>query len=156
MTNPEISELLALLQGTNITVFELEREGVRIRIEKPAFPSIAGMKLVSRENTSQDHAPTEGGKTVSHSPLSNKESSRTVTSPIVGTFYRSPSPDASSYIELGATVRKGQILCIIEAMKLMNEIESEFDGVVKAILVEDGKAVEFGTPLIEIEIAPEN
>ncbi|MDA8060400.1 MAG: acetyl-CoA carboxylase biotin carboxyl carrier protein [Leptospirillum sp.] len=154
MTNPEISELLALLQGTNITVFEMEREGLRIRIEKPAYQASAGMKLVAREPLA-DHHSSEGFRQQAPVPP-DKESSRNVTSPIVGTFYRSPSPDAGPYVEIGATVRKGQVLCIIEAMKLMNEIESEFDGIVKAILVEDGRAVEFGTPLIEIAITPEN
>jgi len=154
MTNPEISELLALLQGTNITVFELEREGVRIRIEKPAYSASAGMKLIPREPLSE-YQLSEGFKQPA-TPHSDKESSRNVTSPIVGTFYRSPSPESGPYVEIGSVVRKGQILCIIEAMKLMNEIESEFDGIVKAILVEDGRAVEFGTPLIEIAITPEN
>lgn len=71
----------------------------------------------------------------------------TVTSPFVGTFYKAPSPDAPNYVEVGARVRKGQTMCIVEAMKLMNEIESEVDGTVVAILVENGKPVEFGTPL---------
>ncbi len=153
MTNPEISELLALLQGTNITVFELEREGLRIRIEKPAYTTTAGIKLLTRESSSEHHL-SEGLKHPA-TPQSDKESSRNVTSPIVGTFYRSPSPEAGPYVEIGSVVRKGQVICIIEAMKLMNEIESEFDGIVKTILVEDGRAVEFGTPLIEIAITPE-
>jgi acetyl-CoA carboxylase biotin carboxyl carrier protein len=154
MTNPEISEILALLQGTNITVFELEREGLRIRIEKPAYQTSTGLKLISREPISE-YPSSEGLKHPANS-LSDKEASRNITSPIVGTFYRSPSPEAGPYVEIGSVVRKGQVLCIIEAMKLMNEIESEFDGIVKTILIEDGRAVEFGTPLIEIAITPEN
>ncbi|HWP35744.1 MAG TPA: acetyl-CoA carboxylase biotin carboxyl carrier protein, partial [Thermodesulfobacteriota bacterium] len=78
---------------------------------------------------------------------------RTVTSPIVGTFYRAASPDAPPYVEVGSVVKKGQVLCIIEAMKLMNEIEAEFDGRVVAILVENGQPVEFGEPLFHIEPA---
>ncbi|EQD72746.1 Acetyl-CoA biotin carboxyl carrier [mine drainage metagenome] len=142
------------MQGTNITVFELEREGLRIRIEKPAYSTSAGMKLIARDPLLEH--PSTAGFSQSETLPANKESSRNVPSPIVGTFYRSPSPEAGPYVEIGSVVRKGQILCIIEAMKLMNEIESEFDGVVKAILVEDGRAVEFGTPLIEIAITPEN
>ena len=74
-----------------------------------------------------------------------------VRAPMVGTFYRAPSPDAPAYVEPGDRVRKGQTLCILEAMKLMNEIESEFDGVVRAILAESGEPVEYGQPLFELE-----
>ena len=74
-----------------------------------------------------------------------------VTSPFVGTFYRSPAPDQPSFVEVGSVVRKGQTLCIVEAMKLMNEIESEFSGKITEILVENGQPVEFGQPLFRIE-----
>jgi len=73
-----------------------------------------------------------------------------VNSPFVGTFYRSPSPDSAVFVEVGTRVKKGQTLCIVEAMKLMNEIESELDGEIVAILVENAKPVEFGTPLFII------
>ena len=75
----------------------------------------------------------------------------TVTSPIVGTFYRSPSPDADPYVEEGESVKKGQVLCIVEAMKLMNEIESEVDGRLVKILVENTKSVEYGQALFLID-----
>ncbi|HRE15213.1 MAG TPA: acetyl-CoA carboxylase biotin carboxyl carrier protein, partial [Usitatibacteraceae bacterium] len=78
-------------------------------------------------------------------------SGHTLKSPMVGTFYRSPSPGAPSFIEVGQAVTKGQTLCIIEAMKLLNEIESDASGVVKAILVENGQPVEYGQPLFVIE-----
>lgn len=77
---------------------------------------------------------------------------KVVTSPMVGTFYSKPSPKEKSYVEVGKTVSVGETLCIIEAMKLMNEIESEYTGKIVKILVEDGKAVEYGTPLFEIEV----
>lgn len=80
------------------------------------------------------------------------ENIETVKSPMVGTFYLKPSPSASAYVEIGKEVKVGDTLCIIEAMKLMNEIESEYTGKISKILVEDGKAVEYGTPLFEIEI----
>jgi acetyl-CoA carboxylase biotin carboxyl carrier protein len=76
-----------------------------------------------------------------------------LTSPIVGTFYRAPSPDASPFVELGSRVRRGQVMCIIEAMKLMNEIESDVDGVVTAIYPQNAQAVEFGEPLFAIRTA---
>ena len=75
----------------------------------------------------------------------------TITCPIVGTFYRAPSPDAPPFVDAGAKVRKGQVICIIEAMKLMNEIESELDGVIVRALVENGQPVEYGEPLFLIE-----
>lgn len=156
MTNSEIQELLALLQGTNVTIFELEQEGTRIKIQKSplavsesfrAFPS----QQHRVEGTSQvypaDHPPVSGNQ---------KTSLRTITAPIVGTFYRSASPESAPYVEVGAPVQKGQILCIIEAMKLMNEIESEFDGTVRSIFLENGQSVEFGMPLIEIELSSES
>ena len=76
-----------------------------------------------------------------------------VKAPLVGRFYRAPAPDAAVFVEVGDRVRKGQVLCIIEAMKLMNQIESEEGGVVRAVLAEDGRPVEFGEPLFEIEKA---
>lgn len=79
-----------------------------------------------------------------------KKEGNIVNSPMVGTFYSKPSPDQNPFVEVGKTVKKGDVLCIIEAMKLMNEIESEFDGEIKEILVKDGEAVEYGKPLFII------
>jgi acetyl-CoA carboxylase biotin carboxyl carrier protein len=79
------------------------------------------------------------------------ESAAMITSPFVGTFYRSPSPDAASFVEVGQTIRKGQVVCIVEAMKLMNEIESDLDGKVLDVLVKNGAHVEYGQPLFRIE-----
>ncbi len=83
----------------------------------------------------------------------NERKGHVITSPFVGTFYRSPAPDQPSYAEVGTAVKKGQVLCIIEAMKLMNEIESEVTGKVAEVLVQNGQAVEFGQPLFRIEPA---
>jgi acetyl-CoA carboxylase biotin carboxyl carrier protein len=82
-----------------------------------------------------------------------KESGAMITSPFVGTFYRSPSPEAASFVEVGQTIRKGQVVCIVEAMKLMNEIESDLDGKVLDVLVKNGAHVEYGQPLFRIEKA---
>ena len=90
-----------------------------------------------------------GGSTPAAAPAALPEGT-TLTSPFVGTFYRSPSPDAGFFVEIGSKVRKGQTLCIVEAMKLMNEIEAEVDGTVVAILVENAKSVEYGMPLFII------
>ena len=80
-----------------------------------------------------------------------EDNCKIVKSPMVGTFYLKPSPNANSYVEIGQKVKKGDVLCIVEAMKLMNEIESEFDGEIKEILVQDGEAVEYGKPLFKIK-----
>jgi|TARA_B110000261_G_scaffold110341_1_gene123477 acetyl-CoA carboxylase biotin carboxyl carrier protein len=82
--------------------------------------------------------------------LSNDENEKKITSPMVGTFYRAVSPDSNPFVDVGTTVKKGDTLCIIEAMKLLNEIESDKDGVIKAILFENGQPVEFGEPLFII------
>ena len=74
-----------------------------------------------------------------------------VTSPLVGTFYRAPSPDMSPFVDVGTRIKKGQVLCIVEAMKLMNEIESEIEGAVVQVLVENGQPVEYGEPLFKIK-----
>lgn len=80
-----------------------------------------------------------------------KTAGKIITSPMVGTFYMKPSPNADPYVKVGQKVKKGDVLCIIEAMKLMNEIEAEFDGTIKEILVKDGESVEYGKPLFELE-----
>ena len=105
----------------------------------------SGVSLESVEETeiNSNQAPrTEEAKETKKLPEGT-----TITSPFVGTFYRSPGPDAAPFVELGSRIRKGQSLCIVEAMKLMNEIESEIDGEIVAILTDNAKPVEFGTPL---------
>lgn len=138
----DLKELIDLLKDTDITELQIEKEGTKVKIRREKILSsldIAAQKLSgSREAT--------GAET-------GEESQRlvTVTSPIVGTFYRAPSPDAAPFTEVGARVKKNQVICIIEAMKLMNEIESEVDGIVVKILVENGQPVEYGEPLFLIE-----
>jgi acetyl-CoA carboxylase biotin carboxyl carrier protein len=155
LTNEEIKALLALLQSTNVTLFELEQEGVRIKIQKSPLPAGEVFRLPASRPSAGELLDQASAEQSSQSVPPAKTNTRTITAPIVGTFYRSPSPEAAPYVEVGSVVQKGQILCIIEAMKLMNEIESEFEGTVKAILMENGQSVEYGMPLIEIEIGPE-
>jgi len=141
--------LVDLLKRNNLTELELEREGVRIRVRhEVGIKSIAAAAtdivpaaaVAASQPTAAAGGPTEdtGGLV-------------TITSPIVGTFYRSPSPDADPYVEEGDFVKKGQVLCIVEAMKLMNEIESEVDGQVVKILAESTKPVEYGQALFRID-----
>jgi acetyl-CoA carboxylase biotin carboxyl carrier protein len=145
----QIQELIDLLRRNNLTELEVERQGIRIRVRhevlvKPTAASLQESAPASPQQPIQSASATMPA-------LEGAPSFVTVTSPIVGTFYRSPSPDADAYVEEGDTVKKGQVLCIVEAMKLMNEIESEVDGCVVKILVENTKSVEYGQPLFLID-----
>jgi acetyl-CoA carboxylase biotin carboxyl carrier protein len=143
----KIKQIVELLVGTDITELHVEKDGecVTIKRGKP-FSSIV------EENTHRvSYKEKEESEEKGESEESDTQKFFTVTSPIVGTLYRASSPDASAFVEEGNTVKKGQILCIIEAMKLMNEIESEIDGVIVKILVENGQPVEYGQKLFLIE-----
>lgn len=113
-------------------------------------------KIIVTANQENEVKQTIPSETNNQMPQENqpteKENIKIVKSPMVGTFYSKPAPTAESYVEVGKEVKVGETLCIIEAMKLMNEIETEYAGKISKILVEDGKAVEYGTPLFEIEI----
>ncbi|HET9987757.1 MAG TPA: acetyl-CoA carboxylase biotin carboxyl carrier protein [Kofleriaceae bacterium] len=100
----------------------------------------------------QHHAPAHAAPAAAPAPAAaaSDDKSHVVTSPFVGTFYRKPNPDSANYVSLGDKVDKGQVLCIVEAMKLMNEIEADTAGTITGILVEDGTSVEYGQPLFKI------
>ncbi|MEW6163076.1 MAG: acetyl-CoA carboxylase biotin carboxyl carrier protein [Nitrospirota bacterium] len=139
----DLKELIELLKETDITELQLEKDGTKVRIKREKI--LSSMEIpVQKLGGLHEKITQETG-----------EETRliTVTSPIVGTFYRSPSPEAAPFVEVGSRVKKGQVLCIIEAMKLMNEIESEVDGIVVKPLVENGQPVEYGEPLFLIEPA---
>lgn len=138
----DLKALIELLKDTDITELQLEKEGSKLKIKREKILTTIEMPL--------QKPPVTQNKTVE---ATAEESQRlvTITSPIVGTFYRAPSPDSNPFVEIGSKVSKGQVLCIIEAMKLMNEIESETDGIVVKILVENGQPVEYGEPLFLIE-----
>jgi acetyl-CoA carboxylase biotin carboxyl carrier protein len=139
----DLKSIIELLKETDITELLVEKEGTKVRIKREKmFPSIeipSSKSHVTRETVIEETPEEETQRLV------------TVTSPIVGTFYRSPSPDAQPFVDTGQKIKKGQVLCIIEAMKLMNEIESEVDGVVVKGLVDNGQPVEYGEPLFLIE-----
>ena len=147
--NKDIQELIDLLKKNNLTELELERDGLRIRVRYEI-----GAKTITTTVADQG---TSGSTAVSHLPAAAGTQTEdttgmiTIASPIVGTFYRSPSPDADPYVEEGDYVKKGQVLCIVEAMKLMNEIESEVDGRVTKILAESTKPVEYGQALFLVD-----
>ena len=146
----EIQELIDLAKRNNLAELEVEREGVRIRIRRDAS---AGTQPVSVREVMTAGQDASKEKPALPSPA-EATGYVTVTSPIVGTFYRSASPDADAYVEEGDFVKQGQVLCIVEAMKLMNEIESEADGRIIKILAESTKPVEYGQPLFIIDPQP--
>jgi len=156
MNLKEIKELIDLLKGSDISELEIERSGVKVRIRKggdvtfhSAMPRMEYPPAAIVAPAVVD-IPTPAA-TAEKAADQAKANQTKVTSPIVGTFYRSSSPDKPSYVEVGDIVKKGQVLCIIEAMKLMNEIESETAGKIVQILVENGSPVEYGQPLYLIE-----
>ncbi|MBI4354468.1 MAG: acetyl-CoA carboxylase biotin carboxyl carrier protein [Candidatus Omnitrophica bacterium] len=143
-----IEEMLQLMESRSLVELELEHEGMRIRLKK-ASP-VQGPQLVEYvSGTPQPATPAsasppgkaaeEGGRRV------------VIKSPMVGTFYRAPAPDAPPFVDVGQEIEEGQVVCIIEAMKLMNEIKSEVAGRVVEIFGENGDAVEFGQSLFAIE-----
>jgi len=145
----QIQELIDLLKKNNLTEMELEHEGLRIRVRHETGPKTM-TATIPEQGTSISTSPAQlpavaGTKTETPSGMI------TIVSPIVGTFYRSPSPDADPYVEEGDYIKKGQVLCIVEAMKLMNEIESEVDGRITKILAESTKSVEYGQALFLVD-----
>ena len=155
----EIKALLALMQEYGLTELELDdKKRGRLKLVRALTASAAihdPMPAVapSTGGTAARHVTPRAAKggDASTSP-SIRENQQLVTSPMVGTFYRSSSPDAPPYVEEGNSVRKGQTLCIIEAMKMMNEIEAEMAGRIVRILCENAQAVEYGQPLMVVEV----
>ena len=150
----EIKEILAVLKDSDVTELELERgAGVRLKIRRGPVPS-AVPQMMAQPMMMQAPAPAAAAATAAKAdaPAAEKPG-KLITSPFVGTFYRAASPDSPNYVDLGASVKKGQVLCIVEAMKLMNEIEAEFDGKVAEILAENSQPVEYGQALFRIEPA---
>lgn len=149
-----IQELIKTVSDSNLTSVELETEGVKIKLEKKQelisverIPEVV-KKVAAEEQTTVAQETPEPQEIVKVEAV--KKEGLLVTSPIVGTFYDSPSPDSENFVAVGTKVKKGQVLCIIEAMKLMNEIESEVDGEIIEILAKKEQMVEYGQPLFRI------
>ena len=144
----KLKTLIDLVQASGIAEIEINEEGDHVRIvNRPAQAAQAAPAIIEIPQATPAAAPAAP----SAAPASNSPSGTQVTSPMVGTFYRAPSPGADPFVEVGTQVKKGDTLCIIEAMKLLNEIEAEVSGTVKEILVDNGSPVEFGQPLFVIE-----
>ncbi|WP_448589971.1 acetyl-CoA carboxylase biotin carboxyl carrier protein [Thermodesulfobium sp.] len=140
----EIKELIKAMNENSITEFYLESEGIKLNLKREGY-----VQAITDVSSSKKF--DESVKNNADQKLELQPKEVFIKSPMVGTFYRSPSPDSPPFVEVGDYIKKGQVICIIEAMKLMNEIESEVDGVIKEILVENAMPVEFGQPLMIVE-----
>nr|WP_315539427.1 acetyl-CoA carboxylase biotin carboxyl carrier protein [uncultured Haemophilus sp.] len=148
----KIKKLIELVEESGITELEVQEEEGTVRISRAA-PAVAPAAIqYAAAPVAPVAAPAAAPAATAPEEAPVAEvSGHQVRSPMVGTFYRSPSPEAKAFVEVGQTVKVGDALCIVEAMKMMNRIEADKAGVVKAILVNDGEAVEFDQPLIVIE-----
>lgn len=147
MEYSDISKLIEDMGNSKLTSIDIEfPDGIKIKMEKKEEKTIEPVSIVKETiNTKIDFNDTDNTSIVN---LEN--TGKIITSPMIGTFYAKPSPDSNPYVEVGSVVKKGDTVCIIEAMKLMNEIETEFEGKIVEILVKDGEMVEYGKPLFKV------
>ena len=156
----QIKQILDLVREHDLSEFEIEHEGLRLKVRKdangshlvalPAPPAPLVLPPSPASLTPEASLPAGPPVAASADATDAEIELAVVKSPIVGTFYRSSEPGADSFVDIGSTVKKGDVLCIIEAMKLMNEIDSEYDGEIVNIYVENGQAVQYGERLFAI------
>jgi acetyl-CoA carboxylase biotin carboxyl carrier protein len=161
MNLDDIKQILDLVEKHDLAEFEIERDGLKVRVRKagremsfvtPPSPMLVPGPLAPFAGA----PPAPASPAAAPSPASNDDTSvdlAVIKAPLVGTFYQAAEPGAAPFVRVGDTVRKEQVLCIIEAMKLMNEIKSDCDGEIAAIYVENGKPVQFGDRLFAVKIA---
>lgn len=152
-----IKDILDLISESDVNEVAIEEGDFKIKVKKSGDVQTVSYTQPAPQQmpAAAPSAPAASGSPETEPAESKEDESTadgdTVQSPIVGTFYRAPSPDSDPFVNVGDTVQKGQTLCIVEAMKIMNEIEAEFSGVVQEILVEDGQPVEYEQPLFVIK-----
>jgi len=150
----QILELVRTVSASNLTSFQYEEGNQKILMQLGnggMESNVSGLNVTPEVSSTEEKVTENDGNNVNSTDTVNmEEAGNLVTSPLVGRFYAAPSEDADVFVKVGDTVKKGQVLAIVEAMKLMNEIESDFDGVVAEILVENAQAVEYGQPLFRI------
>lgn len=153
-TIKELKKYVDFMNEYDLEQLEIEKDGKRVTLKKHPKMGVISAFPASFPAHPPRGAHAESGSAGSGSAASGPETKFTeIKSPMVGTFYRAPAPDAQPYVEKGQTVKKGDVLCIIEAMKLMNEIKAEIPGVVRDILIENGEPVEFGQVMFLVEPA---
>lgn len=153
-----IEQIIKTASENELSYLEIETEGIHITMQKGGVPNILKQPNEGLSETAVERAviaekSPETEKVNENKPqqINGDENIKIVTSPIVGTFYRSGGPEADAFVEVGTVVKKGQTLCIIEAMKLMNEIEAEFDGEIVQIMAEDEQMIEYGQALFKVK-----
>ena len=153
-----IKKLVKIVDTSSVTDLEIKESGLKIKIAKKVRSSqVVTQSQIPLASTHPIIQPASTGVIETAKQKAEAEATAAnqheIKSPIVGTFYRAPAPDADSYVQIGSVVAPGSVLCIVEAMKLMNEIESDVSGKIVKILVENGKPVEYNQPLFLIELA---
>jgi len=146
MNLKEIREILELLKGSDVSEFELGRGDTVLKLRRGP----ANVPVVLPSPSPVPAAPARPPEEPPPAPVPPKPAYKEILSPIVGTFYRSPAPDAAPFVEVGTRVVKGQVLCIVEAMKIMNQIESDTTGTIAAIIVENAQPVAYGQALFHV------
>ena len=151
MEYSDIKKLIEDMGNSKLTSLDIEfPDGIKIKMEKndekiiQEVVSYNSNNVITKENIEVQESKIENVK-------SEEKEGKIITSPMIGTFYAKPSPDSNPFVEVGKTIKKGDTVCIVEAMKLMNEIESEFDGEIVEVCVNDGDVVEYGMPLFKIK-----
>ena len=156
----QMIRLVNTVSASNLTEFSYEESGMTVRLEKKQGKTVIYQNMAPMEAatgispaSAKESVPMAGMAEESTQPQAEKDGAegKVITSPLVGVFYAAPAEDAEAFVQVGDTVKKGQVLAIVEAMKLMNEIESEYDGTIAEILVENGQAVEYGQPLFKLQ-----
>lgn len=149
MNLKEIKEIINLMNENNLMELEIEKEGMSIKLKKTSgnIENLSGQVRIEREKITETPKTHPAAETIEKPKANTIE----IKAPMVGTFYRAPSPETSAYVESGQIIEPGQVICIIEAMKLMNEIKSEIKGKILEIIVDNAEPVEFGQPMFLIE-----
>jgi acetyl-CoA carboxylase biotin carboxyl carrier protein len=154
----DIKELIALMRKNDLSVFKMERDGFKITLKRGndfqpiiAAPAPVALPAGVPVATPVAHAPLDSAATPAASAPEPKDTYKEIKSPMVGTFYAAPTPESPSYLSVGTTVTEGTVVCIIEAMKVMNEIKSEVSGTVVEICAENGKPVQFEQVLFRVK-----
>ncbi|MEE8341758.1 MAG: acetyl-CoA carboxylase biotin carboxyl carrier protein [Candidatus Neomarinimicrobiota bacterium] len=150
MWQDKLKEIIYLLENSEVNEIEASFWGRKYRVVKSPSIVMGGAVGKSADYESTD-SEAKSSKIIHTKPVTQSNNHEKILSPMPGTFYTASSPESQNYVQIGDTVSKGDTLCIIEAMKIMNEIEADSDGVIKSILVDSGQPVEYNQPLFEIE-----
>lgn len=154
MKTNELKEIIALIEQSNIDVLKLEKGDFKLFYQKPNAKNLLNDedKLVTTKTVEEDQS-LETIIDSAETDNEDKDNLHTITAPMIGTFYARPNPDAEPFVQVGTKIAKNETVCILEAMKLLNEVSSEVDGEIIDILVKDGQIIEFGQPLFTVRVS---